>query len=323
MTAVPPPPPAVPPRQDALVEAVPCAVCGADDAEVLREARYPAELTQDWLLQVYSSSSDRTLFDQLVRCRRCALVYLSPRVREDIIARSYAEAVDPTFIEQDPDRIRTFRRSLKGLARRHGLWATRTSTRVLDVGCAGGAFVKAATDLGFEPVGVEPSAWLAEQARSRYGIDVRAGTLGDQRFAPGSFELVTLWDVIEHLTRPSEVLEQVKAVLGPRGLLVVNYPDYGSLARQALGERWPFFLSVHLLYFTRQTLSRFLQERGFEVLETRPYFQTLSLGYVLKRASAYFEAIKLAQQAAGATGLGKLPFTYNMGQSLLVARKTA
>jgi SAM-dependent methyltransferase len=306
---------------DFALEEPDCPLCGARHYIVLQPAKYADGVSEKSLRQAFSASSDHVLMDQLVQCDDCSLVYLNPRIPQEIILDGYKDAVDPTFVRQNEQRLKTFKRSLRRLASRYGLEAN-ADTHVLDVGCAGGAFPKAAADLGFSVVGVEPSAWLAEQGRQAYGLDIRAGVLGEQDFADASFDLITLWDVIEHLTAPHEVVDDIRRLLKDDGLLVVNYPDYGSLMRRLLGAKWPFFLSVHLIYFTPQTILRFLEARGFAVAEVRPFWQTLELGYAMERGAAYFSAVGLLAKATRLIGLQRLPLRYNMGQSFLVARKT-
>ena len=133
--------------------------------------------------------------------------------------------------------------------------------------------------------------------------------------------MVTLWDVIEHLTDPSDVLVDTQHVLKKNGLMVVNYPNYNSLARFLLRKKWPFFLSVHLSYFTPKTIKRLLGQHNFEVLSSRPYWQTLELKYILERASSYFKIFKILAIFVKFIGLEKMPIRYNMGQTLVVARK--
>lgn len=308
------------PALPSFSEEVGCPQCGSRTNQVLRPAQHPPGLGRKELLAVYSASSDHMLLDSLVRCDRCNLVYLNPRIRQELILESYASAVDPQFIRQNEQRIRTFARSLSYLTKKYRLRA-RPETRVLDVGCAGGAFPKAASDAGFGVIGVEPSKWLSEQGRLNYGLDIRTGLLSEQDLPAAGFDVVTLWDVIEHLTNPTEVIGDIHRLLKPGGLLVVNYPDYGSWARRLLGSKWPFFLNVHLIYFTPQTITRFLEERGFQVMEVKPFWQTLQLGYVLKRAGSYFRLFGFLEKLVGAVGLYELPVRYNMGQSFLVARK--
>jgi 2-polyprenyl-3-methyl-5-hydroxy-6-metoxy-1,4-benzoquinol methylase len=303
-----------------LLEDVPCQNCGSTQCKTIASARYPQSISKKYLISIYSASSTHSLFDAVVQCANCGLVYLNPRLRGDLIIESYSSSEDSTFIRQNPERIATFTRSLERLGASYGI-TPQNSPRVLDVGCAGGAFPKAAHDLGFEAIGVEPSRWLVEQGRSLYGLDLRAGLLQEQRFADQSFDLVSLWDVIEHLPDAGGVMKEVHRLLRPGGHLIVNCPDYGSWARKILGKKWPMFLSVHLLYFTRTTIADFLRRRKFEVVEIRPFWQTLQLGYVLQRASAYFGAFAYLRAAIEAVGLARIPVTYNIGQSFVLARK--
>ncbi len=303
-----------------VLEELDCPLCGTRNYIVLQPAKYPADLTREDLLKVYSASSGYMLVDQLVRCKDCLLVYLNPRIPQNVILNAYKEAVDPTFIRQNEQRIKTFKRSLRYLISRYGLKAS-PHARILDVGCAGGAFPKAAADLNFSVIGVEPSVWLAEQGRKAYGLDIRSGMLTDQDFSEASFDLVTLWDVIEHLTNPGDVVDDIHRILKDGGLLVVNYPDYDSSMRRVLNTKWPFLLSVHLIYFTPSTIARFLDDHGFAVEEVRPFWQTLELGYIMERAAAYFSIIGAFEKAVRFFNLHRMSFTYNMGQSFLVARK--
>lgn len=303
-----------------LIETVKCPNCGGSHFKTIRPAQYPQNLSEAELLKIYSASSDHALFDAMVQCDDCLLVYLNPRIRKDLIIESYSSAVDPRFIAQNEERVATFKKHLGWLGRQHGI-TPQTARRVLDVGCAGGAFPKAAHDLGFDVTGVEPSRWLAEQGRSLYGLDIRAGLLEDQDFPDQSFDLISLWDVIEHLPDAHAVVADIHRLLKPGGYLIVNCPDYDSLARKLLGPKWPMLLSVHLIYFTRNTITDFLRRENFDVVDFRPFWQTLQLGYVLQRASAYFGIFRPLQKLTEATGLHRIPVTYNIGQSFVLACK--
>ena len=294
-----------------------CPLCGGGDFVVLSRSRYPDDLTAEQLQQAFRASSDEKLMDQLVRCRGCELVYVNPRIDEALLVESYASAVDPQFIAQNPERIRTFSRLLEKTLPRPAAGA-----RLLDIGCAGGAFLVAAREFGFTVTGVEPSHWLAESGRTQYGLDIRQGVLTPGMFPDASFDVITLWDVIEHVAQPAEVLSTVHRMLKPEGQLLVNYPDYGSWMARLLGRRWPFLLSVHLLYYTRATMTRQLQHAGFTPLRIQPHFQALKLGYILKRMEPYLALSRPLRSMVEGIGLGGVAVTYNMGQTLVVARKS-
>ena len=305
-------------RIDEWLETVPCPVCGAEPFDVLRPARYPASAGRRELKEIYYASSDHAPLDQVARCRSCSMVYLNPRPVPALVLSGYAEAEDPLFVAQNEARIRAFEKTLGSLLRRlklDGRWR-----RLLDVGCAGGAFLVAARRYGFETVGLEPSRWLASYARNRYQLDICDGVLEAGMFDPCSFDVVTLWDVMEHLTNPHETLALAASLLQPGGLLLVNYPDIGSLAARLLGQRWPFWLGVHLLYYTRATIARQLGRAGFRVLDYRPFWPALPLGYAAQRAAPYFPAMGKVADLLEDLGLARMRLTYNMGQTLVVAR---
>lgn len=297
-----------------------CPSCSTDAFTIVYDATFPAELTNEFLTTVYRSSSDQALFEQVVRCAKCGLVYLNPRLSPDRIIEAYAGGEDRAFIKQDNMRIRTFVEALKELSEKYQL-KLLPETKVLDVGCAGGAFLRAAKQVGLSPIGVEPSYWLSEYARKEHGLDVRTGTLPEQIFDLESFDLITLWDVIEHLPDPGKELDQIYTILKPSGILVVNYPDFASLPAMLLGRKWPFLLSVHLTYYTPLTIRREMKKHGFKIVAVTRHWQTLELGYVLERASSYFKLFGVAKKIIEALGFSRIPIKYWVGQTKMVAKK--
>jgi SAM-dependent methyltransferase len=295
-----------------------CPVCGCNDCAELRKAAYAPDFSVSQLQTVYRASSDHQLLDRVVRCKPCGMIYLNPRLDASLIQSGYEEVEDPAFVKQNPQRIATFASSVQSILAKTGL--NPAGKKLLDVGCAGGAFLVAARAAGFEVCGVEPSRWLSGFARREYGCDVRQGILAAGMFPEGSFDVISLWDVLEHVPDPDAVLRTVRSLLKPDGYLWVNYPDAGSFMAKMLGWKWPFWLSVHLLYYTRGTIRRQLEKAGFTVSYLRPHWQQLQFAYVLERAGALVPPAKWAAKAISAAGLGQVPFTYNMGQTLVVAR---
>jgi 2-polyprenyl-3-methyl-5-hydroxy-6-metoxy-1,4-benzoquinol methylase len=312
---------------NALTETVACPLCKSTQFKTVRPAAYPSDdtgkLAED-LARAYSAAAESKLLDAITYCCECSLLYLNPRIRQDMIVESYVSATEstenPIFVRQGESRIATFRRNLSYLLRKYGLRPSRDKF-VLDIGCAAGAFPKAAHDLGFSAVGVEPNRRAADLARARYGLDIRAGTLEEQDFSGRKFDMITLWDVIEHLVDPVQVAEIARGHLKNDGLLVVNFPNHDSIMRKVMGKRWPMYANVHLTYFTSDTMTKLLNTTGYDVVEIRPFFQTLELGYLVKRTAALFPALGWVDRLINASPASRWPTTYNLGQSLLVARK--
>ena len=284
----------------------------------MQPARYPPALDEQQLKQIFRAASDDVLWDQVVRCAVAALVYINPRLRADLILEGYTEAEDPVFAAQNEARIRGFRKTLEGVVKRLGF--SPAGKRVLDVGCAGGAFLVAAREMGFaSPASSQPAGWPPTDARI---INWISATAFSKRalFEESSFDVITLWDVIEHLPQPLETLQIVRSLLKPGGVLLVNYPDIGTIAARTLGRRWPFWLSVHLIYYTRKTMTEQLRRAGFSTLWFESFWPVLPLGYVAQRAAPYGKPLQLLRRTIDALGIGKLWLTYNIGQTLAVAK---
>ena len=299
---------------ETLCETVSCSLCGADDYTVI----YPSQLTgrnEEELIKVYRSSGDERLVDQLVRCNHCGLQYLNPRLRQDKILEGYQQGEDQTFISQADNRERTFNRSLNLIEK----FTEKGS--LLDVGTAGGSFLSAARKRGWAVSGCEPNEWLARWGSKEYGVTITPGTLFDLDLPDQSQDMVTLWDVLEHTPDPKKVLQECHRLLKPDGVLVINYPDVGSWVSRAMGRRWVFLLSVHLYYFTAQTITEMLAQTGFSVIKRKMHWQSLELDYILTRMKAYVPILPdLMQKCARFLRIQHMSIPYWMGQTLVLAR---
>jgi len=247
------------------------------------------------------------------------MIYLSPQLDAQLIEGGYEAVEDPVFVAQNPQRIRTFTRSLRGILKQTAF--DPRGKRLLDVGCAGGAFLVAARAVGFEAQGVEPSVWLSNYGRNEYQLDIHQGVLKPGMFPENNFDVISYWDVIEHLADPRAALELVHSLLKPEGYLWLSYPDVGSFIARMLGWRWPFWLRMHLNYYDPQSIRRQLSETGFSVLAMRPHWQELQLGYVLQRAAGLIRPFRIAEKITDAMGLSRVPVSYWMGQTVVLARR--
>jgi SAM-dependent methyltransferase len=298
------------------LEHVPCNLCGADDAEVVYEARYESGRARD-MVRTFRASGDELLIDRLVQCRQCGLEYISPRPRGEEIVAAYAEGDDPAYVSQVEARERTFSAALSRIEQ-----LQPQKGRLLDVGTAAGAFLAAATARGWEAEGCEPNRWMAEWGSRHYGVAIRPGELFDHDYPAQSFDVITLWDVVEHTPDPARVVQRIGELLKPGGLLVINYPDRGSWIARLLGRRWPFLSSVHLYYFKRRTLARMLEGLGFEVARQRPHFQWLELDYLLRRGDVISAPLsRWCRTLARRLGIAKRQMPYWIGQTFVAAHK--
>jgi ubiquinone/menaquinone biosynthesis C-methylase UbiE len=221
-------------------------------------------------------------------------VYANPRLEAHTVEQNYSTVDDPLYIEEREGRVLTFRRNLLPLEK---LIKTPKPWRLLDVGCHIGVMLEIAQERGWDAVGVEPSTWAATRARER-GLNVINATLANAHLAPNSFDAVTIWDVIEHLTNPASDLRQVYRVLKPGGVVGIHTIDIDSLLSRVMGHRWPWLMEMHLYYFSPRTLGRMLSDIGFKVEQVIYQGRYLRLQYLVTRIAPYSPTLSRAMNFA-------------------------
>ena len=161
--------------------------------------------------------------------------------------------------------------------------------RALDVGCAAGFFLKVLADEGWSVAGVESSPAIAGHASEVYGLPpVHVGDLASAPFPPGSFDLVTMWDLVEHVPDPVALLERAAELLAPEGRLVIETQNVESPFSRLMGPRWQHYKHLeHLYHFGPATLDALLARTGFERLHRTARFggKNVSLGFIRERAT--------------------------------------
>jgi SAM-dependent methyltransferase len=155
-------------------------------------------------------------------------------------------------------------------------------------------------------------------------LQVVQGTLDGPSLATRHFDVITMWDVIEHLTDPAAVLRQVQQRLRPGGWLAVHTMDIDAPIARLMGARWPWLMDMHLYYFSRQTLEAMLRECGFEVVWGGARGRYLRLGYLSTRIAAFNPMLgRLAASLLQRNGIKEKAVPVNFGDLItVVARRT-
>ena len=265
---------------------VPCNFCGS---EAIREL-YPERdgIANFETSELYACTSlAYGHCGPIVHCLGCGLVRQNPQPGPADIATAYQDVVDPRYEEEQPGRVATFNRVLDDLEQH------RSGGRLLDVGCHIGVFLQVAESRGWQTIGIEPSRWAAQRAEER-GLDVRPGSLQSVQLAQESFDAVTMWDVVEHLPDPVQALRRTHGLLKPGGILAISTMNVEAWFPRLLGKRWPWYMQMHLYYFTPKTLSRMLEAAGFEIVEAMAHKRVVRLSYLVSRLEAYCRPVARA-----------------------------
>jgi SAM-dependent methyltransferase len=217
---------------------------------------------------------------RLVRCPGCHLVFQDPQPSDRVLADSYyhdREFSEALFGELRAGTLELARHKL-GLL--EGAGGVRPGGRALDVGCASGAWLEVARSAGLTATGVEIGEATAEGARG-HGLDVRTGTLEEAlpELEAERFDLITFWDVLEHLRDPRHELALAARLLAPGGLVAATFPNvegwYPRLTYRLLARRtgvWEYpELPLHLYDFSPTTARCMFERTGYRVVGLRTH----------------------------------------------------
>ena len=292
-----------------------CLLCGGPTTLL-----YPSNIPSGEAIrheEVACTSPHLAVYDDIFECRGCRLARSAPPAGKEEIEDLYRQVEDPAYFASEEERRASFRRDLEELER-----LNKGPGRVLEVGCAVGLFLDEAQRRGWKAMGIEPGEWASAQGRS-VGLQVHTGTLEDFDHDGRPFDLVASWDVLEHLHDPVGDLHRMHALLKPGGLLAITTVNYASLGRKLFRRRWPWFMRMHLHYFTRESLATMVEKQGFtlESVTTQP--KVLKLGYVLERAEGLFGVLaRMCGAVARWTSLADVAVKIDLGDILfLIARR--
>jgi SAM-dependent methyltransferase len=290
-----------------------CAICGpgAPSTEV-----YAANFTSgDFNPDVYSARRlpDRVHY-RLARCDSCGLLRSDPVADADLVTRLYrASSVD--YSAEVPNLRRTYGRHLQRL-----MPLLRGRESLLEIGCGNGFFLEEALAQGFRDVrGIEPS----EPACAMAAPSVAAGIVNDVvrrgQFDEESFDVICLFQVLDHLASPVETLREIFRWLRPGGLVLALNHDAGALTNRVLGERSPIIDIEHTYLYDQRTGPDMFRRQGFEIVRVVQVWNTYSLTYLVRLVP--IPGKKAVVNALGATIGGRLKMTVPLGNMAIVGRR--
>jgi len=260
-------------RQPNDLESVPCNLCGQD--------------------------IPKTLFHigrfRIVECGGCQLVYTSPRLRleslKSIYNQSYFQSPNSLvhgyddYQKEKPSIQKTFRQRWNRIRKLSG----DRPGRLLDVGCALGYLLDIARCDGWETKGLDTSQYAVQYARETLQLDVAHSDLTHLPFPDEHFNVITLWDVIEHLPDPTRTIRECFQKLKPGGLLSIITPDQSSLCARLLGKRWVEYQKPHehIYFFSTSNFAELLRRIGFHIEWKGTAGKHVPLGFALERLCSY------------------------------------
>jgi 2-polyprenyl-3-methyl-5-hydroxy-6-metoxy-1,4-benzoquinol methylase/ribosomal protein S27E len=228
---------------------IPCDNCGSDRFTTLAE----------W-----------NQLSQVVQCRQCGLQLVNPIPGKDYLDRLYQQDEEEHPYYRNYLLERTERRKSydKQYHRRLQLIEkyAQGKGKLLDIGCGGGFFLKAAEERGWDPHGIDIVPGFVEFARDELQLkNVHCRSLEQSEYEKNFFDVIVLWDLIEHLPHPSEFLKTINNIIRPGGLLVIWTPNANNAA-WLKGNWYGYEPLQHLYFYSPATLKQTLQSTGFHIV---------------------------------------------------------
>jgi len=210
----------------------------------------------------------------IVRCKQCGLEFVNPIPDNDLLEKIYkkemleettADAYYEQYIKERKNRSKSYERvahkRLELIEKQKG-----EKGKLLDIGCGAGFFMKTASSRGWDVAGIELLPEYIEFAKNELGLtQVYGKPLESLNLPDNSFDVVTLWDLIEHLQNPAETLNEIHRVLRPEGIIVIWTPN--SLNAAYMKEKWMgYTILTHLYFFSVAPLKSMLSHVGFSTI---------------------------------------------------------
>lgn len=300
------------------LDLVNCHLCGKDDYKVI----YPSTLLEDdFSHDKITSEMKNTLGDykkhsRIVKCFHCNLIYTNPMENPNSLMEGYEDVIDEEYLKTEKFRKILHTEHLKQIEK------FKKKGNLLDIGCFAGYFLELAKERGWNTFGIEPSKWASNMARSR-NIKIIGNDIQKIRIKNAYYDVITMWDVIEHLSNPIDVLDKCYKSLKDNGIIALGTPDYECLIARIMGNNYPYLVRMHHVLYTPETLSNMLEKSGFKVIKKYTYGRTFPVSYILDRLKINVHVFKkFKNYVKSISSIADYKIHLNFGDSfVLIGRK--
>lgn len=257
-----------------------------------------------------------------MQCSKCNLVFVFPLPSAEQQKKwyddSYEKGVYKIFSESENLRKMVNKKRFEDISK------FNTQGKLLDVGTSTGIFLDIAESHGLETYGVELSSESFEKIKSTH--KVFNNTLEKVNFQENFFDVITMFDVIEHLIDPNSSIKEISRIIKSEGLLIISTPDISCWHSKIMGKKWAAISPTeHLNYFSPKSIKFLLEKHGFTIIELRKDLKNFTLQGVFDMASFYspkiYKFFTVFKPLIPKNFLNKKR-TFYFGDSFVVAKKT-
>lgn len=208
--------------------------------------------------------------EPFVKCNHCSLVLINPRPGYKKIRETYDNDYSRDYAKKADTKLRRSLKRVNLVKKSFG-----STGRWLDIGCSAGFVVKAASQCGFDAFGVDVEPWGINYGSTELGLsNLSLGLLEDQAYPDKFFDVISLYDVIEHVPNLNVLVKELKRILAPKGVIDIITPDIGHFrVTKPLCDWKEIKPSEHLYYFDKKTLNTLFKNHGLSISKMRFAFK--------------------------------------------------
>lgn len=263
----------------------------------------------------------------IVKCVKCRLIFLSPRPNfqeiERLYTKEYFQRIEAGVGYTDyeclkEDLVKEAKRRLNLISR------FKTQGKLLDAGCGFGTFLNLADQAGYEVLGCDLSRAAVAEVKRRYKLPARVCDIAPNKLPRGPFDVITSWDVIEHMRSPKTALSAFYKAQKKGGYLFMTTPDIESTDARILGKYWYGFKRIpeHLYFFSPTTITQELTVVGYETVAIKQWGFQRNLAYCIQQVARYNGTLgKLLKPLINILRLDEISLFFPIIDMLVVARK--
>ena len=204
----------------------------------------------------------------LIQCNRCSVIITSPRPEDETLGEYYQSEDYISHTSKANNLINLLYLNVRKitLKQKHEMLESITNQKtILDYGCGTGSLISYLQTKGWQVKGYEPDANARKIAQTTCKVYDKPQSINE------SFDVITLWHVLEHTTEPNETLSLLSKLLKPKGKLVIAVPNHKSYDADFYKQYWAAYdVPRHLWHFNREAMERLLQFHGFVIQKIEP-----------------------------------------------------
>lgn len=291
-----------------------CAICGfAEKKEELYTTTFDTKKINS---KTFSArrTPDRMHY-RFVRCKKCGLIFSDPILPEKKLNELYKKS-GFTYSQESKYLKNTYGYYLSKIIPKKG------KVKLLDIGCGDGFFMEEAKNLGATDIfGIEPGAPSVKHAPQNIQGNIKVDILRKGLFKPGTFDIITCFQTLDHIPDPNEFLKITRNLLKKGGKALFIQHNTDGLSVKVLHEKSPIFDVEHIYLFNKKTLKKIFEKNGFKVKGVFDVKNCYPISYWTRMLPFSRGFKKIILPFLDITKIGLIPITIGAGNLGIIAEK--